>query len=414
MCAHGVVEQRRPMTQRDQPRGDYNFLLKYDILNTENSASWGFRQIDATGNKVREMRCCRRTAGTAAIALVIAILACVLSEAATADTPVRGGILEFVVGSKIPSYDGHRESTFGMIHPIRPFYSLLIRINPDNPQSMTDFVCDLCESYKAAADQMSYTFNIRRNVKFHDGTPVTSADIKATLDKIIAPPKGIRSARQAWYSQIAAVVAADIYTIVVKMKRPVPAIIPALASPFNFIYAKKDLDTHGYTWHMKNINGTGAFTFVQHQPGAFVQGKRNPDYYLKGKPYLDGFKAISAPKMSVRLQAIRGERAAAEFRGFPPKARDDLVRALGKKVKVYESDWNVIIGATPNFKKRRFQDVRVRQALGYALDRWSGSRELRKTAILRSVSGIFFPGHSLAATKNWLYANIPGYHPNTK
>ena len=57
----------------------------------------------------------------------------------------KGGTLNFVVGSKIPSYDGHKETTFGMIHPIRPFYSLLIRVNPENPSSPDDFVCDLCE-----------------------------------------------------------------------------------------------------------------------------------------------------------------------------------------------------------------------------------------------------------------------------
>jgi peptide/nickel transport system substrate-binding protein len=342
------------------------------------------------------------------------VLAFASVTAAAAETPVRGGVFEFVVGSRIPSYDGHREVTFGMIHPIRPFYSLLVRINPDKPQSMTDFICDLCESYKASADGLSYTFDIHRNVKFHDGTPLTAADIKATLDKIIFPPKGIRSVRKAWYSQVAAVEAPAKYTLVIKLKRPLPAIVPALASPFNFVYAKKDLDTHGYTWHMKNINGTGAFKFVQHQRGAFVEGERNPDYYLKGKPYLDGFKAISAPKLAVRVQAIRSNRAAAEFRGFPPKARDDLVRALGKKVKVYESDWNVAMGSTPNHKKKRFADVRVRQALGYALDRWNGSQQLRKTAILRSVGGIFFPRHGLAATKKWLQANVPGYHPDTK
>ena len=68
-----------------------------------------------------------------------------LGGAALAETPKRGGILRIVVGSKIPSYDAHKESTFGMIHPIRPFYSLLIRVNPENPSSPTDFVCDLCE-----------------------------------------------------------------------------------------------------------------------------------------------------------------------------------------------------------------------------------------------------------------------------
>ena len=63
---------------------------------------------------------------------------------AKAAAPEYGGNLNIVVGSKIPSYDGHIESTFGMIHPIRLFYSLLIRENPDNPASPTDFVCDLC------------------------------------------------------------------------------------------------------------------------------------------------------------------------------------------------------------------------------------------------------------------------------
>ncbi len=136
------------------------------------------------------------------VALGAALSFGAVTAVAAAEKPVRGGILQFVVGSKIPSYDGHREVTFGMIHPIRPFYSLLLRINPDKPQSTTDFVCDLCSSYKASADQKTYTFDIRKNVKFHDGTPLTSADIKASLDKIIFPPKGIASARKTFFKMV--------------------------------------------------------------------------------------------------------------------------------------------------------------------------------------------------------------------
>jgi peptide/nickel transport system substrate-binding protein len=332
---------------------------------------------------------------------------------ANAETPVRGGILDFVVGSTIPSYDAHQETTFGVVHPIGPFYSLLIRLNPDNPQSSDDFVCDLCETFEKAKDGMSYTFNIRKNVKFHDGTPLTAADVKATLDKIVFPPEGIPSSRQAWYTQIASVETPDTYKLVVKMKRPLNAILPALASPFNFIYSKKDLDTHGYSWHKTHVNGTGAFKFVQEQPGAFVEGKRNDDYFRKGQPYLDGFKAVQAPKMSVRLQAIRGNRAAVEFRGFPPKARDDLVAAMGDKIKVQESDWNVMFGAGPNQKIKRFQDARVRQALGYSLDRWGGAKHLSQIAIVKTVGGIVFPGHKLAGSKEWL-ATMPGFGPDAK
>jgi len=327
-----------------------------------------------------------------------------------AATPKHGGILNFVVGSKIPSYDGHRETTFGMIHPIRPFYSLLIRVNPDNPSSPTDFVCDLCEGKVPAGEDggTKYTFKIRKGVKFHDGTPLTSADLKATFDKIIFPPKGIPSSRKAFFRMVESVEAPDPTTLTFKLKYPSGTFIPSVAMPFNFVYSKKDLDEHGYNWHTKHINGTGAFVFVKHVPGSYVEGKRYANYHHKGKPYLDGFKAISAPKMSVRLQAIRGDRASIEFRGFPPKARDDLVKALGDKITVQESDWNCVLLYTPNHKVKPFDDPRVRRALTLGVDRYAGSKYLRNIAIVRTVGGVVFPKHPLAAKAAEL-ETIAGY-----
>ena len=320
-----------------------------------------------------------------------------------------GGTLNFVVGSKIPSYDGHIETTFGMIHPIRPFYSLLIRVNPDNPSSPTDFVCDLCEGKvpEPTEDGTLYTFKIRKGVKFHDGTPLTAHDIVATYNKIIFPPAGVASSRKAFFRMVEKVSAPDDHTFVMKLKFPSGAFIPALATPFNFIYAKKDIEK-GMTWHKTNINGSGPFMFVQHQPGAFVEGKKNPNYYHEGKPYLDGYKALSAPKMALRLQAIRGDRAAIEFRGFPPKARDDLVRALGDKITVQESDWNCVLMITPNHSKKPFDDVRVRKALSLAIDRWGGSKYLSRIAIVKTVGGIVFPKHPFAATPEEL-SKLVGY-----
>ncbi len=330
--------------------------------------------------------------------------------AGTAHAVKKGGILNFVVGSKIPSYDLHRETTFGVIHPIRPFYSLLIRINPDNPSSPTDFVCDLCEgAVPTGADGgKTYTFKIRSGVKFHDGTPLTSADIVATYKKIIFPPEGVASSRKAFFKMVDSVTAPNATTVVFKLKFPSGAFIPSVATPFNFVYAKKDLDTHGYNWHQKNINGTGAFVFVQHQPGSFVEGKKNPNYHFKGKPYLDGYKAIAAPKMAVRLQAIRGDRASIEFRGFPPKARDDLVKALGDKITVQESDWNCALFYTPNQKRKPFNDVRVKKALSLGVDRWGGAKYLSRIAIVKTVGGVVFPNHPFAATKAEL-VKLTGY-----
>ena len=316
----------------------------------------------------------------------------------TLASPKSGGILNFVVGSKIPSYDGHRETTFGMIHPIRPFYSLLIRVNPDNPADPADFKCDLCEGDVPAGENggTKYTFKILKGVKFHDGTPLTSADIKATFDKIIFPPEGVPSSRKAFFKMVGSVDAPDDHTIVFNLDFPSGSFIPALATPFNFVYSKKDLDTHGFEWHKKNVNGTGPFKFVEHIPGQHVAGERYAGYHFKGQPYLDGFRAISAPKMAVRLNAIRADQASIEFRGFPPKARDDLVNALGDKITVQESDWNCVLMATANTKNKPFDDVRVRQALTLAVDRYSASKYLSNIAIVKTVGGIVFPGHPLA------------------
>ena len=327
----------------------------------------------------------------------------------------KGGILNFVVGSKIPSYDLHRETTFGVIHPIRPLYSLLIRVNPENPSSPTDFVCDLCEGSvpKGTDGFKKYTFKIRTGVKFHDGTPLTSADIVATYQKIIFPPEGVPSARKAFFKMVDSVTAPDATTVVFKLKFPSGAFIPAVATPFNIVYSKKDLDKHGFNWHKKNINGTGPFSFVQHQPGSFVEGKRYAGYHFKGKPYLDGYKAIAAPKMAIRLQAIRGDRASIEFRGFPPKARDDLVKALGDKITVQESDWNCALFYTPNQKRKPFNDARVKKALSLAVDRWGGSKYLQRIAIVKTVGGVVFPKHPLAATKAELL-KLTGYATDMK
>jgi peptide/nickel transport system substrate-binding protein len=333
-----------------------------------------------------------------------------VSGIGTAGAVDKGGTLNFVVAGEAPSKDAHRETTYAVIHPYAPFYSLLIRVNPKNPQSPTDLVCDLCKGKgaKVTDGSKTYTFRIREGVKFHDGTPLTAHDVVATFKKIIFPPEGVPSARKTFFKMVESVSAPDDYTVVFKLKFPSGAFLPAVAAPYNWVYSKKDLDTHGYNWHTNHVNGSGPFMFIQHQPGAFVEGKKNPNYHHKGQPYLDGFKAIIAKKMSVRIQSIRGNRAAIEFRGFPPKARDDLVAALGDKIKVQESDWNCELQATPNHTRKPFDDARVRRALTLGIDRWGGSAYLSRIAIVKTVGGVVFPGHPFAADKQELQ-QVAGY-----
>ena len=119
-------------------------------------------------------------------------------------TPKRGGTLTYMIPADAPpSLDGHREATYAMVHTVAPFYSVLMRVNPENPADTTQFVCDLCTSIPRPTDNAKiYTFKIRTDAKFHDGTSLTAADVAASWHEIIFPRPGVLSARQNWYSVV--------------------------------------------------------------------------------------------------------------------------------------------------------------------------------------------------------------------
>ena len=278
-----------------------------------------------------------------------------------------GGELIFPVPSEPPSYDGHREETFGLIHPIAPHYNTLLRVDPTDPTG-TKPVGDLAESWTVSKDGLMYTFKLRSGVKFHDGSVMTSKDVKASYDKIIFPPAGVGSSRKGQYRAVEVVEAPDPSTVRFRLKWPESSFLLALSSPWNFIY-KADILAKDIHWYEKNIMGTGPFTFVEHVKGSHWVGKKNPDYWDKGKPYLDGYRALFISSSSAQVAAIRGERAHIQFRGFSPAERDTLKAALGDKITVQESPWDCILMVAINHEKKPFDDKRVRRALSLALDR---------------------------------------------
>jgi peptide/nickel transport system substrate-binding protein len=331
---------------------------------------------------------------------------------AAGDSPKPGGMLTYLIAADAPpSFDAHREGTFATVYSAAPFYSVLIRINPNNPGSTTDFICDLCTEMPVPTnDGETYTFRIRDGVKFHDGSPLTAEDVAASWNKIIDPPEGVSSARQSHYMMVDKVEAADRQTVQFHLKFATHAFLPALADPFSWIYKKEILDRDP-RWYERNILGSGPFKFVSYEVGSAIKGIRNPDYYQKGLPYLDGFIGLYAPKQAVRVDAIRSDRAAVDFRNLPPAARDELVGALGDQITVQESDLNCGNLFTPNQKKKPFDDVRVRRALTLALDRWNGAQALAKIAVVRTVGGIVLPGSPLAASREEL-ERIAGFWPD--
>src|SRR5262247_3602210 len=325
----------------------------------------------------------------AAWLLMLTVLACA-APAIAQERPRYGGELVFTVPSEPPSYDGHREGTFGTVHPLAPMYNTLLRIDPTD-RTGTRPVPDLAESWTVSPDGLIYTLKLRQGVRFHDGSVLSSRDVKASYDKIIWPPAGVISARKGAYQAVEVVEAPDPLTVRFRLKWPEASFLVNLASPFNWIY-RADILARDMRWYETNTMGTGPFKFVEHVKGSHWVGKKNPDYWDKGKPYLDGYRALFIGSSSAQVAAIRGERAHAQFRGFSPADRDSLVQALGPKISVQESPWDCLSLVTFNHEKKPFDDKRVRRALTLALDRYTASRSLSRIAVVKEVGGIQVPG----------------------
>jgi len=321
------------------------------------------------------------------LSLVLVLLA---ATAHAQDKPRSGGELVFLVPSEPPSYDGHRDGTFGMLHPLAPHYNTLLRIDPTD-RTGTRPVPDLAESWTMSPDGLIYTFKVRQGVKFHDGSVLTSRDVKATYDKIVFPPPGVLSMRKGSYHAIEAIEAPDPQTVRFRLKWPEASFLISLSSPYNWIY-KADILAKDMRWYETNVMGTGPFKFVEHVKGSHWIGKKNPDYWDRGKPYLDGYRAIFMTANAAQVAAIRGERAHIQFRGFSPADRDALVSALGPKIVVQESPWDCVALVTMNHEHKPFDDKRVRRALTLAADRHEASKTLSRIAVVKEVGGIQVPG----------------------
>ena len=128
--------------------------------------------------------------------LLAGFIAGLAPAAAVAETPKSGGTLTYAVTAEAPTYDCHATTTYAAVHVLAPHYSLLLKVDQDNYPKLKP---DIAESWTISPDGLTYTFKIRQGVLFHDGTPLTSKDVKATLDRIRKPPAGIVSIRQALF-----------------------------------------------------------------------------------------------------------------------------------------------------------------------------------------------------------------------
>jgi len=339
----------------------------------------------------------------------IALLAGVLAMGSlvfptTAQQPKPGGILNFIVSAEPPSFDAHRETTFAVIHPIRPHYNLLVKFDPQNYPKV---IADLADSWTVSPDGLKYTFKLHSGVQFHDGSLLTSRDVKASFDKIVFPKGDVVSVRQGAYDVVDKIEAPDPRTVVFTLKWNSSSFLQNVANPYNWIY-KADLLQKDPHWYERNVMGTGPFKFGEYVRGSHWTGTRNEKYFVRGRPYLDGYRALFIRSGSAQVAAIKSGQALVEFRGFSPAQRDDIVKTLGDKITVQEGGWVCNNLVAFNTKRRPFDDTRFRRALTLAIDRWGGSKALSQIAFVGPVGGLMRPG-SPFATPDAQLEKLGGY-----
>ena len=243
------------------------------------------------------------------------------------------------------------ETTFGMLHPVAPHYSTLLRFDPQNYPKI---VGDVAESWSFSRDGLTLTVKIRKGSSFHDGTPLTAQDVKATYDKIIFPPEGVASARArpCTYGRQSRSARRFDRCLQAETHRGVVSRQPRLAVELHLQRRAPEKDPR---WYEKNVMGSGPFIFGEHVAGSHWTGKKNPNYFMPGRPYLGRLSGDLHPRHSAESGGGASGQAIVEFRGFNPAARDDIVKTLGNKAVVQESPWACNILLTLNNEKKAVQ-----------------------------------------------------------
>ncbi|MBI2907653.1 MAG: ABC transporter substrate-binding protein [Chloroflexi bacterium] len=283
----------------------------------------------------------------------------------TAQGPRYGGILTSWDSIEPEHLDIHQANSGGTLWPMGGVYNGLIQHNPLRPHNI---IPELAESWEVSPDGKSWTFNLHEGMKWHDGKPFTAEDVKFSLDRMRDPPRGIVSPRRNLYKAVEKVEPLNARKVRLVLKHPSPSLLPALATGWAVMMPRHVIEARG---DMKNeAVGTGPFKFVRYMAGTSLVVEKNKDYFVKGRPYLDGITWYLIKDPSVQFAALRTRRVLVS--GYGSSGLTPVQVEVAKReipgVSVYEYGGGSGQTMVFNVTRPPFNDVRVRQAAVMALD----------------------------------------------
>ncbi|HSL50596.1 MAG TPA: ABC transporter substrate-binding protein [Candidatus Deferrimicrobiaceae bacterium] len=317
-----------------------------------------------------------------------AVPAAAQAPAAAAREGKPGGTLRLVLREDLPQgFSIHETATNSVTWPSMPCYSnLVIYDQTKRLGRMETIVPELAEKWSWQDNYRNLVFFLKKDVRWHDGKPFTSKDVKFTFDVVReapdAPAKLRINPRKEWYANVEAVEAPDPHTVVFRLKRPQPSLVAMLASGYSPV-----IPAHvPIPEHRSRCIGTGPFKFKEWKRGQSVELVRNPDYFVKGRPYLDGVRYTVIVERGTRVAALQANQIDVAYPGETTLSIAEQLKGAVPSMVFTETASNVSENLLLNTKKPPFDNVKVRRALSFAINRRAYTETVHRGAAVVGAS----------------------------
>jgi len=302
---------------------------------------------------------------------VVALVALLAWPAfAQAQTPKSGGTLNLRLREDLPQgFAIHESPTISTLWPAMPCFSNLVLFDQAKPTHGPEtIVGELAQRWSWQDDYRNLVFFLRRDVTWHDGRPFTAVDVVYTFD-LVREARDVGklriNPRRDLFANVASVEAVDPLTVVIRLKRPQPSLLTMIASGFTPIYAAH---VPPAAYRMGCV-GTGPFKLKEWKRGEYIEYVKNPDYFVKGRPYLDGLRYTIIRERGTATAALQAGRVDVAFPGETPKTiAEQLKRAVPQMVTTTVGT-AVVDHLLFNTAKPPFDNPKLREAVSRAIDR---------------------------------------------
>jgi peptide/nickel transport system substrate-binding protein/oligopeptide transport system substrate-binding protein len=316
------------------------------------------------------------TVAASALALMLSLSPTMAQEEKLDPNAKPGGEITITYKDDVATLDpaiGYDWQNWSMI---KSLYDGLMDYEPGT----TNLRPELAESYEISPDGKTFTFKLRKGVKFHNGREMTAEDVKYSLDRVTNPktqsPGAGFFASIAGYEDVAGgkseslsgVTVVDPSTVKIDLSRPDATFLHVMAINFSHVVPKEAVEQYGADFG-KNPVGTGAYKMAEWTLGQRLVFEKNPDYWRKGLPYLNKITFEIGQEPIVALLRLQKGEVDVPGDGIPPAKFQEVMNDPEQKARVVVGGQLHTGYVTMNTTMKPFDDVKVRQAVNMAINK---------------------------------------------